>query len=84
MIGTIALQELKADSNLKAQILREMEDYKDSKDKLILLDRTVYGDGQEFSEAGIVQFYAEKLGGQQHAKRKYEQPFQDGSQEPPF
>jgi hypothetical protein len=84
MIGTIALQELKADSTLKAQVLQEMQDYQDDKDKLILLDRTVYGDGQEFTEAGIIKFYAEKLGGQQHSQRKYEQPFQDGSQEPPF
>ena len=34
-------------------------------------------DGQEFTEAGIIKFYTKKLGGQQHAKRKYEQPFQD-------
>jgi len=38
VIGTIALQELKVDSNLKANVLQEMKDYKDSKDKLILLN----------------------------------------------
>ena len=61
-MGTIALQEIKADSNLKEVILAEMKDYKDSKDKLILLDRTIYGDGENFTEEGIIKFYAEKLG----------------------
>ena len=75
VIETIASQELKADSNLKERILAEMKDYKDSKDKLILLNRTVYGDGQEFTEEGIIKYYAEKLGGQNHAMKKYEKPF---------
>ena len=42
VVSTIALQELKADSNLKEQILNEMKEFKDSKDNLILLDRTIY------------------------------------------
>jgi hypothetical protein len=83
-VGTIALHELKGDNNLKAQILQKMKDYKDSKDKLILLDRTIYGDGKEFTEAGIIKFYTEQLGGQDHALKKYEKPFQDSSQPLPF
>ena len=58
-----------------------MEDYKDSKDKLILLDRTIYGDGKEFTEEGIIKYYTEKLGGQNHSKKMYEKPFKDQQQE---
>ncbi|CAG8475392.1 6492_t:CDS:2 [Funneliformis mosseae] len=71
VVGTIALHEIKVDSNLKAGILQKMKDYKDGKDNLILLDQTVYRDDQEFSEEGIVKFYAEELGGQDHATKKY-------------
>jgi hypothetical protein len=84
VISIISEEELKADSNLKAGILQKMKDYKDSKDQLILLDRTIYGDGKEFTEAGIIKFYTEKLGGQDHALKKYEKPFQDSSQPLPF
>ena len=51
VVETIALQELKAESNLKANVLQKMKDYKDSKDNLILLDQTIYGNGQEFCRA---------------------------------
>ncbi|CAG8829742.1 26112_t:CDS:1, partial [Gigaspora rosea] len=33
--------------------------------------RTIYGNGQEFTEEGIIKFYAEELGGQDHALKKY-------------
>ena len=46
-----------------------MEDYKDGDKRL---DKSKYGNGQEFTEEGIIKFYAEKLGGQNHAKKKYE------------
>ncbi|CAG8643291.1 11279_t:CDS:10 [Funneliformis caledonium] len=84
VVETTALHEIKVDSNLKAGILQKMKDYKDGKDNLILLDRTVYGDSQEFSEEGIVKFYTEELGGQDHATKKYQQPFKDNIHEPPF
>ncbi|CAG8548795.1 3810_t:CDS:2, partial [Ambispora leptoticha] len=66
VIHTIALQELKVDSKLKEQILKEMEDYKDGDKRL---DKSKYRDGKEFTEEGIVKYYAEKLGGQNHAKK---------------
>ena len=74
VVGTIALQELKADSNLKKQILKEMEDYKEDQKGLVRLDLSVYGDGKEFSEDGIIKYYTEKLGGQNHVQKKYESP----------
>jgi len=58
-----------------------MKDYKDSKDNLILLNRTIYGNGEEFTEEGIIKFYTEKLGGQNHALKKYEKPFKDQPQQ---
>jgi len=58
-----------------------MQDYKAGEE---LLNREVYGNGQEFTEAGIVKYYYQKLGGLNHATRKYDQPFQDSSQALPF
>jgi len=58
-----------------------MEDYKEDQKGLVRLDLSVYGDGKEFTEEGIIKFYAEKLGGQNHAKKKYEKSFEDNKQE---
>ena len=78
VVETIALQELEVDSKLKEQILKEMEDYKDGGKRL---DKSKYGDGKEFTEEGIIKYYTEKLGGQNHSKKKYEKPFKDQQQE---
>jgi len=34
------------------------------------LDKKLYGDGQEFTEAGIIKYYAEELGGVNHSFAK--------------
>ncbi|CAG8725143.1 3385_t:CDS:2, partial [Funneliformis mosseae] len=78
VVHTIALQELKVDNKLKEQILKEMEDYKDDDKRL---DKSKYRDEKEFTEEEIIKYYAEKLGGQNHAKKKYEKLFKDQQQE---
>ncbi|CAG8661316.1 15303_t:CDS:2 [Funneliformis caledonium] len=81
VVETIALQEIKADSNLKKQILKKMEDYKEDQKGLVRLDLSVYEDDKEFTEKGIIKYYAEKLGGQNYIKKYYEKPFEDNQQE---
>ncbi|CAG8700742.1 9685_t:CDS:2, partial [Funneliformis caledonium] len=81
VVETIALQELKADSNLKVGILNEMKKFKEDQKGLIRLDLSVYENGEEFSEEGIIKYYAEKLGGQDHVKKKYEKLFKNQQQE---
>ena len=43
-----------------------MEDYKNGDKRL---NKSKYGDGKEFTEEEIIKYYAEKLGGQNHAKK---------------
>jgi hypothetical protein len=81
VIKTIALKELEADSNLKAQILNEMKKFKEDQKGLIRLDLSVYGDDKDFSEEGIVRYYYEKLGGRNHARRSMKKPLKDNLQE---
>ncbi|CAG8679925.1 7216_t:CDS:10 [Dentiscutata erythropus] len=78
---TYDLPNDQAKDNLKKQILKKMEDYKEDQKGLVRLDLSVYGDGKEFSEDGIIKYYTEKLGGQDHAKKHYKKSFEDNKQE---
>ncbi|CAG8553572.1 6766_t:CDS:2 [Funneliformis caledonium] len=75
------LRDKDPDSNLKKQILKEIEDYKENQKGLVRLDLSVYEDGKEFTEEEIIKYYAKKLGGQNYAKKHYEKPFEDNQQE---
>jgi len=57
-----------------------MENYKDGE---LGLDKSKYPKDEEgkFTEEAINLFYYEKLGGQNHAKKKHEKPFKDQQQE---
>ena len=46
--------------------------------------RRVYRKFWQFTEEGIIKFYAEELGGQDHALKKYEKPFKNQQQSEPF
>ncbi|CAI2162240.1 17160_t:CDS:10 [Funneliformis geosporum] len=61
VIGTIASQELVADSALKETIIKEMKDAKDG-DKVLDSSRYNKNDRGEFSDEAIAKFYYEKLG----------------------
>jgi hypothetical protein len=58
-----------------------MKKFKEDQKGLIRLDLSVYGDGNDFTEEGIIKYYTEKLGGQNHVKKKYEKPFKEEQHE---
>ena len=47
-----------------------MEAAKNPQDNTKGLDLTIYGDGTNFTEAGIIRYYSEKLGGVNHSYAK--------------
>jgi len=59
---------IKNDSSVKEQTKQAMEKVKNDQNQG--LDKKLYGDGQEFTEAGIIKYYAEELGGVNHSFAK--------------
>ncbi|CAG8634625.1 7093_t:CDS:2, partial [Funneliformis mosseae] len=59
----------------------QIEDYKEDQKGLVRLDLSVYRDGKEFTEEGIIKYYAKKLEGQNYVKKHYEKSFEDNQQE---
>ncbi|CAI2174130.1 9068_t:CDS:10 [Funneliformis geosporum] len=59
VIKSIASQELKADNDLKTTIVKKIEDHKkDGKG----LNKSIYRNGKEFTNDGIIKYYNEKTG----------------------
>ncbi|CAG8541343.1 10104_t:CDS:10 [Diversispora eburnea] len=73
VIGTIASQELVADSSLKDTTLTEMKAAKDG-DKVLDSSKYKKDDKGEFTEEAISLYYSEKLGGINHSFSKTEEP----------
>jgi len=63
-----ATYQIKNDSSVKEQTKQAMEKVKNDQNQG--LDKKLYGDGQEFTEAGIIKYYAEELGGVNHSFAK--------------
>ncbi|CAI2174205.1 12113_t:CDS:10 [Funneliformis geosporum] len=63
VIKSIASQELKADNDLKTTIVKKIEDHKkDGKG----LNKSIYRNGKEFTNDGIIKYYNEKTGSIKH------------------
>jgi hypothetical protein len=82
VIGFSATYHIKHDSAKKKEIEDQMTLAKNEQKKG--LDKSIYGDGQEFTEAGIIKYYAEELGGVNHNYFKGEQKKQASSPQEGF
>jgi hypothetical protein len=75
VIGFSATYQIKHDSDKKKEIEDQMTLAKN--DQKLGLNLTKYGNGTEFTEAGIIKYYAEELGGINHSYSKGEQKKQE-------
>jgi len=78
--GIYSVWKLKTDSAEKENTKKEMEKAKDSEGTL--LSKTVYGDGKEYTDKGIIKYYAEKLGGVKHDFSKQKDKDDNGGKKP--
>jgi hypothetical protein len=73
-IGAISAYEIKNAADTKKRIEDEMKLVQD--DSKQGLDMNIYGNGKEFTEEGMIQYYSEKRGGIYHSFAKVGAPKQ--------
>ena len=77
VVGAISAYQIKNNSTIKTDTENEMKAAKDPADNTKGLDLTVYGDGTNITEAGIIRYLGEKKGGINHSFSSQQGPHQD-------
>ncbi|CAG8473873.1 14671_t:CDS:10 [Ambispora leptoticha] len=69
VIGFRAAYEIKHDNSKKDTLITEMKGKKDN-DVPLDVSTSGYGDGNDYTEAGVIKYYSEELGGVNHSYKK--------------